>query len=80
MRDRSRSLLPVVVVTLGVMITVFMHAYLSGVLGESLEKTANFSEGHVRVETRAYADNFSQLPNDLALVGVDTLEKSLERL
>jgi len=80
MRDRSRSLLPVVVVTLGVMITVFMHAYLSGVLGESLKKTANFSEGHVRVETRAYADNFSQLPNDLALVGVDTLEKSLERL
>ena len=32
------------------------------------------------METRAYADNFSQLPNDLALVGVDTLEKSLERL
>ena len=31
MRDRSRSLLPVIVVTLGVMITVFMHAYLSGV-------------------------------------------------
>ncbi|HHV85554.1 MAG TPA: FtsX-like permease family protein [Petrimonas sp.] len=80
MRDRSRSLLPVIVVTLGVMITVFMHAYLSGVLGESLEKTADFSEGHVKVETKAYADNLSQLPNDLALVGVDTLVKSLERL
>lgn len=80
LRDRSRSLLPIIVVALGVMITVFMHAYLSGVFGESLEKTANFNDGHVRVETKAYAENLSQIPNDLALIGVDTLKKSLESL
>lgn len=80
LRDRSRSLLPIIVVALGVMITVFMHAYLSGVFGESLEKTANFNDGHVRVETKAYAENLSQIPNDLALIGVDTLKKSLKSL
>lgn len=80
LRDRSRSLLPVVVVALGVMITVFMHAYLGGVFGESLEKTASFNDGHVRVETRAYAENVSQMPNDLALIGVDTLKETLETL
>lgn len=80
LRDRSRSLLPIVVVALGVTITVFMHAYLGGVFGESLEKTANFNNGHVRVETKAYAENLSQMPNDLALVGVDTLKETLETL
>ena len=77
-RDRSRSLLPIIVVALGVMITVFMHSYMGGVFGESLEKTANFNSGHVCVETRAYTENLSQMPNDLALIGVDELKKSLE--
>ena len=67
LRDRSRSLLPIIVVALGVMITVFMHSYMGGVFGESLEKTANFTSGHVCVETRAYTENLSQMPNDLAL-------------
>lgn len=79
LRDRSRSLLPVIVVTLGVMITVFMQAYMDGVLGESTEKTAAFNSGHVRVETKAYADNLSQMPNDLALMGADTLKNDLEK-
>ena len=78
LRDRSRSLLPIIVVALGVMITVFMHSYMGGVFGESLEKTANFTSGHVCVETRAYTENLSQMPNDLALTEVDELKKSLE--
>jgi len=77
MRDRSRSLLPIIVVSLGVMITVFLQAYMSGVLGDSVESTANFSTGHVKVMTRAYSENRSQLPNDLALVDVEKLTNSL---
>jgi len=78
-RDKSRSLLPIIVVALGVMMTVFLQSLLSGVIGDSIETTANFTTGHVKVMTRPYSDNMSQLPNDLALIGVDTLKKSLQK-
>jgi len=78
-RDKSRSMLPIIVVALGVMMTVFLQSLLSGVIGDSIETTANFTTGHVKVMTRAYYDNMSQLPNDLALTGVDTLKKSLQK-
>ena len=78
-RDKSRSMLPIIVVALGVMMTVFLQSLLSGVIGDSIETTANFTTGHVKVMTRAYNDNMSQLPNDLALTGVDTLKKSLQK-
>jgi putative ABC transport system permease protein len=79
MRDKSRSLIPIIVVALGVIITVFLQSLLSGVIGDSIESTANFTTGHVKVMTRPYSENSSQLPNDLALVGVDTLKASLQK-
>jgi putative ABC transport system permease protein len=77
MRDKSRSLLPVLVVALGAMMTVFLQSYLSGVMSDSIETSANFTTGHVKVMTRAYNDNISQLPNDMALIGVDSLLQKL---
>ncbi|VBB45741.1 Related to lipoprotein releasing system transmembrane protein [uncultured Paludibacter sp.] len=79
LRDRSRSLLPIIVVALGVMITVFMHAYMGGVFGDGLEKMANFNSGHIRVMTKAYSENLSQLPNDLAIMGVGKLKQNLKK-
>ena len=79
MRDKSRSLLPVIVVALGVIMTVVLQSLLSGVIGDSIETTADFTTGHVKVMTRAYNANMSQLPNDLALIGADTLKKSLQK-
>jgi len=79
MRDKSRSFLPVLVVALGVMMTVLLQSLLGGFLGESIESTANFTTGHLKVMTRAYSENSSQLPNDLALIGVDTLRISLQK-
>ncbi len=79
LRDRSRSLLPIIVVALGVMITVFLQAYMSGVLGDSIESSANFSTGQVKVMTRAYNENRTQLPNDLAIVNADKLTNSLRK-
>ncbi len=77
-RDRSRSLLPVIVVTLGVMITVVLQSYMTGVLGDSIETTANFTTGHVKVMTREYSRNMSQFPNDLAIMNADDLIKKLQ--
>ena len=79
LRDRSRSLLPVLIVAAGVMLTVFLHAWLNGAISTMIQLTANYSTGHVRVMTRAYAKEADQVPNDLALLGIDTLIAGLKR-
>lgn len=72
-RDKSRSRLPIIVVAIGVMLTVFVHAYITGFMGDTIEMNARFSHGHVKVMSRAYAENASQVPNDLALLDVNEL-------
>ncbi len=67
LRDRQRSTLPLIVVGTGVMLTVAMHAWVTGVIGDSLEFNAKLETGHVKVVTRGYADNIGQMPIDLAL-------------
>ena len=78
LRDKSRSLLPIIVVSIGVTITVFLQAYLKGIFTDSIEATAKFSSGHVKVMTMAYKDNLSQLPNDYALTEADVALQSLK--
>jgi putative ABC transport system permease protein len=41
--------------------------------------TAHFQTGHLKVMTRAYADNEEQKPNDLALLNVDELIEELQQ-
>lgn len=76
-RDKSRSRLPVMVVAVGVALSVFMHAYITGIMGELVEQTANFSGGHVKVMSAAYAAEINQRPNDLALMNADSLMAEL---
>ena len=77
-RDKQRSLLPVIVVTIGVMLTVFLYCWLMGVLNDSVELSARFSSGHVKIMSAAYAKNIDQIPNDLALTGMDSLMLKLK--
>ncbi len=77
LRDRSRSLFPVMVVSLGVMLTVFLQSWLQGAMGDIVRSNAGFSTGHVKIMSRAYAENKSQIPNDLALTGVTKLLAAL---
>jgi putative ABC transport system permease protein len=72
-RDRQRSLLPVIVATIGVMLTVALYCWLNGFLNDSVDLNAKFSTGHVKIMTASYARNIDQVPNDLALTGVDSL-------
>lgn len=78
LRDKSRSLLPIIVVSLGVFLTVFMSGWMKGVFGDMIDMNANYTMGHVKVMTRAYADNEAQIPNDLALLDVSELISRLE--
>ena len=77
-RDKGRSLLPVIVVSLGVMFTVFLSCWLKGIMNDSFALSANFGMGHVKVMTKAYARESDQMPNDLAFLGTDTLLTSLK--
>lgn len=78
LRDKGRSLLPVIVVSLGALLTVFLYSWVTGVLGDSIEMSSNFEGGDVKIMTKAYAAEFNQFPNDLALLDVEELLKELE--
>lgn len=78
LRDKSRSLLPIIVVSLGVMMTVFLQSYMSGIFADSIETTAKFSSGHVKVMTEAYKENQTQIPNDYAIMGITDVMKKLK--
>lgn len=72
-RDRNRSLIPFIVTATGVMLTVVFHAWMTGVIGNSIESNARFASGHVKIMTGAYSEYAGQSPNDLAILGTDTL-------
>ena len=79
LRERQRSLFPIIIVAIGVWITVFFQAYIEGVFSELVDTTARFSTGHVKIMSRAYAENKDQRPNDLALIGVDQIMVDLQQ-
>lgn len=77
LRDRSRSLFPLLTVSIGVMLTVFMYCYIGGMTQNLTRSAASFSTGHVKIMTRAYAEEQSQSPNDLAYIGVADILREL---
>jgi putative ABC transport system permease protein len=77
LRDKNRSLYPIIVVALGVWLVVFFQAYITGFMGEWIDSSARFETGHVKIMTRAFAENSDQNPNDLAIIGVDEIKNKL---
>lgn len=78
LRDKSRSLLPIIIISIGVMLSVSLSAYVQGSFNDIVDQNAIFDTGHVKIMSRAYALNKDQAPNDLALLGVDTLLEQLK--
>lgn len=76
-RDRSRSLFPVLIVSAGVFLTVLLYSWMGGVMGDMVSSNAKFDTGHVKIITRAYNDLADQTPNDLAILGVNDLLEQL---
>jgi putative ABC transport system permease protein len=77
LRDKSRSLLPIIVISLGVFLTVFMSGWMKGIFSDMIDLNAKFTTGHVKIMTRSYAENQNQIPNDLALMDVNELMNNL---
>jgi putative ABC transport system permease protein len=78
-RDRSRSLFPILTVVIGVMLTVFIYNWINGAEFNFIDSSARFNTGHVKIMSRAYAREADQVPNDLALIGVRSLMDKLEK-
>ena len=76
-RDRSRSLLPLVTVILGAAITVFFYSYMQGALTETIDYSARFSTGHLKITTRGYAKEEALRPLDLAILEVSQMLSDL---
>jgi putative ABC transport system permease protein len=51
---------------------------MGGMFSDSIETTAKFSSGHVKVMTEAYKENQSQMPNDYAIMGIKGVMKKLK--
>jgi len=78
-RDRSRSLFPLLTVAIGVTLVVLMDNYLRGATDAMFNATANFVCGHLRVTTLARSRAGTAASNELALLGVDSLVAGLRR-
>ncbi len=79
LRDRHRSLFPVIIVAAGVLFTTTIYSWMMGVFNDVIDGFARFSNGHVKVMTRGYMELSSQIPNDLCLVHTDKLIPQLEK-
>jgi putative ABC transport system permease protein len=77
--DKNRSILPIIIITIGVSLTILLSGYMRGVMGDMIDQNARFDTGHMKIMSRAYAENVAQLPNDLALLGADELRAGLKK-
>lgn len=78
LRDRSRSLFPVLIVASGVMLTVFFYSYMQGGKNNFIETSARYQAGHLKVMTRAYAAEADLIPNDSAIIVVSEVLARLQ--
>ena len=60
LRDHQRSLLPILVVTMGVMLAVIAQTWITGIMGDMVDLNARFSTGHVKIMSREYFENVDQ--------------------
>jgi putative ABC transport system permease protein len=77
-RDKGRSLLPIIVVAIGVFFIVFVDGLVTGMMRNMIYTTAKHQTGHVKIMTRAYNKNEDQKPLDLALLDVGRLLEKLQ--
>ena len=77
-RDRQKSLFPIIIVALGVLLSTFLCSWMMGAFSDIVDGNARFETGHVKVTTIAYNKLASQLPNDLALFNADQLIDTLK--
>ncbi|MDP8210888.1 MAG: FtsX-like permease family protein [Candidatus Stygibacter australis] len=79
LRDRSRSLLPIILIATGVLSTSLYYSFIRGYERISIDGSARYDTGHVKVITRAYAEELDEKPYDLCLLGAEELLADLKK-
>ena len=79
LRDRSRSLFPVLVIILTVTLVIFTMGFMRGVFNGFFLDSAVIISGHAKVVTRAYKEESQLLPNDLAILDADRFVDELHQ-
>ncbi len=77
LRDRTRSLFPVIIIMMTVAIVIFALGFMKGAMNGVFLNTAVIISGHEKVVTRAYKEESQMLPNDLALLDANQIIKQL---
>ncbi len=67
MRDKTRSLFPLIVVTVGVTLLIFLLGFMEGVFSGMLEITAKLDTGQLRVVNKPFYDEEHLNPLDRSL-------------
>jgi len=78
LRDRSRSLFPILMVSSGVFLTVLLYSIIQGAVSDMVDSNARFETGHLKIMTRAYSEFADQMPNDLALLNISAVMETLK--
>jgi len=79
LRDRSRSLFPVLTVVAGVTLTVVLYSWVRGTESDVIRASAAFATGHLRVTTTGAAREGEVGADELALTGLGGLLEELRR-
>lgn len=69
-RDRHRYLFPLIIVSSGIAILVFMLAFMDGYTTSFISHNSRFDTGHLKVVTRAYARQINFKPIDLGMLDI----------
>ena len=78
LRDKIRSVLSLIVIFLGVMFSTMMVGLMAGIFNDFIRLNAMLDAGHLKIMTRAYDELSDMAPNDLAIIGVDSIISDLE--
>ncbi len=78
-RDKSRSLFPIIVVSSGVLIIVYFLAFMGGYQNGMIRQNARYDTGHVKIVTKAYSELINQKPYDLGFLDLGDALKVWEK-
>ena len=78
-RDRSRSFFPILIVALSVSMIIFFQGFMTGIMNGFFKGTSVVSTGHVKIMTSAYHEESQLLPNDLALIDINSMLQTLDK-
>jgi putative ABC transport system permease protein len=77
LRDRFRSLFPILITAAGVALAVLLIAWVNGIKNDAIETSAYFNTGHLQVVTRALNEKYHPNIMELSLTETDAWHETL---